>query len=74
MARDGRPQWVFGLEGRRRTVADDQTALQAANLCSPVFEESWRAGSPLNWCEFVARWQACGADEDAASGRAELEG
>jgi hypothetical protein len=33
-----------------------------------MFEESWTAGSPLNWCEFVERFEArrsLGDQEDA---------
>jgi hypothetical protein len=27
--------------------------IQSAALCSPMFRESWSAGSPLNWREVV---------------------
>lgn len=74
MARDVQPQRASGFEGRFRSVADDHSALRAANLCTPVFKEPWCAGSPLNWCEFIARWQACRAEDDGGPVGAELEG
>ena len=46
------------VEGRRVPAADESEGLRAANLSAPGFRETWRAGSPLNWCEFIASWQA----------------
>ncbi len=37
---------------------DSRLTLHAAALESPMFEESWSAGSPLNWTEFIQRWEA----------------
>jgi hypothetical protein len=31
--------------------------LHSASLCSPIFVESWNGGSPLNWIEFMGRWE-----------------
>jgi hypothetical protein len=31
--------------------------LSAASLGSPIFVESWNGGSPLNWVEFISRWE-----------------
>jgi hypothetical protein len=31
--------------------------LHAASLGSPIFVESWNGGSPLNWVEFMGRWE-----------------
>jgi len=31
--------------------------LCAASLGSPIFVESWNGGSPLNWVEFMGRWE-----------------
>ncbi len=31
--------------------------LNAASLGSPIFVESWNGGSPLNWVEFMSRWE-----------------
>jgi hypothetical protein len=32
---------------------DGRSSLQYAALGSPLFQESWCAGAPLNWVEFV---------------------
>jgi hypothetical protein len=45
---------------------DDEEALRTASLSSPGFEESWRAGSPLDWTEFIARWQSPAPEDGAA--------
>ena len=45
---NGQPSWA----------RDDEAALRIASLSSPAFEESWQAGSPLDWTEFIARWQS----------------
>jgi len=29
----------------------------AASLGNPIFVESWNGGSPLNWVEFMGRWE-----------------
>jgi hypothetical protein len=46
------------VDGRQRSSRDDEAALRLASLSSPAFEESWQAGSPLDWTEFIARWQS----------------
>jgi hypothetical protein len=37
--------------------------LHAASLGSPIFVESWNGGSPLNWVEFMGRWETRRSDE-----------
>jgi len=44
--------WKIESDGRR-----DRLTLHSAALGSPMFQESWTAGSPLNWIEFVTRWE-----------------
>jgi hypothetical protein len=39
------------------TSGSGELSLRSASLGSPMFEESWDAGSPLNWVEFVTRWE-----------------
>ena len=47
-----------GADGvQRDRLEDDGSALRAAHLASPSFKEPWSDGSPLNWCEFIARCQ-----------------
>jgi hypothetical protein len=48
---------TFG-NSQRQWSRDDEAALRVASLSSPAFEESWQAGSPLDWTEFIARWQS----------------
>lgn len=60
-------------DGRRVSAANDAIALRAANLSAPVFRESWQAGSPLNWCEFIACWRAFGAGDESAAPSGEGE-
>jgi hypothetical protein len=36
--------------------------LCAASLSSPIFVESWNGGSPLNWVEFMGRWESTRSD------------
>jgi len=36
--------------------------LFAASLGSPIFVESWNGGSPLNWVEFMGRWEFTRSD------------
>jgi len=43
---------------RRWSSRDDEAALRTASLASPAFKESWRAGAPLDWTEFIARCQS----------------
>jgi hypothetical protein len=38
--------------------------LHAANLGSPIFVESWNGGSPLNWVEFMGRWEMKRSDRN----------
>ncbi len=58
MASDRTPGDLNQATGRRWSLRDDEAALRAASLASPAFKESWRAGSPLDWSEFIARCQA----------------
>jgi hypothetical protein len=44
--------------GQQDWSRDDEAALRIASLSSPAFDESWQAGSPLDWTEFIARWQS----------------
>jgi hypothetical protein len=46
------------VEGESVLAVDESAGLRAANLSAPGFRETWLAGSPLNWCEFIASWQA----------------
>ena len=39
--------------------------LYAASLGSPIFVESWNGGSPLNWTEFMGRWEFTRSDRRA---------
>jgi hypothetical protein len=36
--------------------------LHTASLGSPIFVESWNGGSPLNWVEFMGRWEITRVD------------
>jgi hypothetical protein len=65
MTQDGLPRDHKPSADRRWRWRDDEEALRAASLSSPGFAESWRAGSPLNWIEFIARWQSVATDEGA---------
>ena len=70
MTRAGLAQDLKQNDAHRWRSRDDEEALRTASLSSPVFEESWRAGSPLDWTEFIARWQSPRSDatEEAAAG------
>ncbi len=39
--------------------------LSAASLGSPIFVESWNGGSPLNWVEFMGRWEHTRSDRSS---------
>jgi hypothetical protein len=61
---------VTSGNGQQRWSRDDEAALRIASLSSPAFEESWQAGSPLDWTEFIARWQSLGSGPvDAVTAR-----
>jgi len=47
--------------GARRTTRGE-LPLYSANLGSPIFVESWNGGSPLNWVEFMGRWEITRVD------------
>jgi hypothetical protein len=48
--------------------------MRIASLSSPAFEESWQAGSPLDWTEFIARLQSSGSGPvDAVTARSKRE-
>lgn len=66
MTHAGRPRDPKRGGLRRWRSRDDEAALRTASLSSPGFEESWRAGSPLDWTEFIARWQSPAPRDDAA--------
>ena len=74
MTRAGLTQDPNQNSARRWRSRDDEEALRTASLSSPGFEESWRAGSPLDWTEFIARWQLPAPDDgvvdDTAAGGA----
>ena len=53
-----------GIGGHRRGPRVEPS-LHAANLGSPIFVESWNGGSPLNWVEFMGRWEINRADPKA---------
>ena len=38
--------------------------LYAASLGNPIFVESWNGGSPLNWVEFMGRWEVTRVDRN----------
>jgi hypothetical protein len=42
--------------------------LSAASLGNPIFVESWNGGSPLNWVEFMGRWEARRVDRNETDG------
>jgi len=42
-----------------------QPPLCAASLGSPIFVESWNGGSPLNWVEFMGRWEITRVDRSS---------
>jgi hypothetical protein len=61
-----------GANGKR--PLEHELPLRSANLGSPIFVESWNGGSPLNWVEFMGRWEirrsdrpAPGADDSAGT-------
>jgi len=58
MTRERPHRDLTSANGQRRWSRDDEAALRVASLSSPAFEETWQAGSPLDWTEFIARWQA----------------
>jgi hypothetical protein len=74
MTRAGLPRNPKRNEARRWRSRDDEAALRTASLSSPGFQESWRAGSPLDWTEFITRLQSPvpddGAADDSAAGGA----
>lgn len=70
MTRAGRPRDPKRNGVRRWRSRDDEAALRTASLSSPGFQESWRAGSPLDWTEFIARWQSPAPDDGAADNAA----
>ena len=46
----------------RRRTPRGELPLYSANLGSPIFVESWNGGSPLNWVEFMGRWEITRVD------------
>ena len=53
--KSARHQVELGGNGRDAQTHRVRPTLQAAALGSPFFQESWCAGAPLNWVEFVER-------------------
>jgi len=53
-----------GNTTHRRQLRGDPPLL-AASLGSPIFVESWNGGSPLNWVEFMGRWEFARADRSS---------
>jgi hypothetical protein len=49
-----------GANGKR--VLEHELPLRSASLGSPIFVESWNGGSPLNWVEFMGRWEVGRSD------------
>jgi hypothetical protein len=43
--------------GLHRHRMRGEPPFHSANLGSPIFVESWNGGSPLNWVEFMGRWE-----------------
>ncbi len=54
-----------GANGKR--PLEHELPLQSASLGSPIFVESWNGGSPLNWVEFMGRWENGRSDRRRAS-------
>ena len=48
--------WLYARQLR------GEPPLHAASLGSPIFVESWNGGSPLNWVEFMGRWETTRID------------
>jgi hypothetical protein len=42
--------------GHRQPANGSSVTILAADLATPDFDESWQAGSPLNWVDFVNHW------------------
>lgn len=51
---------VGGASHRRRIRREPP--LCSASLGSPIFVEPWNGGSPLNWVEFMGRWERTRSD------------
>ena len=59
------------FQRKRSKISSDSTLrlsprgdlpLYAASLGNPIFVESWNGGSPLNWVEFMGRWEVTRVD------------
>jgi hypothetical protein len=59
------------FQRKRSKISSDSThrlsprgdlPLYAASLGNPIFVESWNGGSPLNWVEFMGRWEVTRVD------------
>jgi len=53
----GRKGKAGSVDGTGRRGRRDRLTLHSAALGSPMFQESWSVGSPLDWSEFVRRWE-----------------
>lgn len=62
-----RDHWNYDTAG----APNPRPNLQAAALGAPIFRESWSAGAPLNWVEFVERARAGRALDRADPGASE---
>jgi hypothetical protein len=56
-----KPKRANGGATHRRRLRGEPP-LHAASLGSPIFVESWNGGSPLNWVEFMGRWETTRID------------
>jgi hypothetical protein len=45
------------VNGQDRRIDAGSLTIREANLGTPDFDESWKAGSPLNWVDFVSHWE-----------------
>lgn len=73
MRRPGSYRRDARISGGRDVESDDSAGLRAANLSAPGFRESWRAGSPLNWSEFIACWQVSQQRDEGSVTSGEVE-
>jgi hypothetical protein len=61
--KNNKPKSRNGKPTNRRRLRGEPP-LRAASLGSPIFVESWNGGSPLNWVEFMGRWETTRIDRE----------
>jgi hypothetical protein len=61
------------INGHQHPENGTELNIRSAELSTPDFDESWRAGAPLNWVDFVDHWDRRRASRKA-SRRATNEG